>query len=177
MALGISYAAVDEETTAIIIQGVATGGVIIVAGVFTAAFYYSTRWLNKIHDIEHSVEPAKRRSLKPLGCVVEVKAAHMKHEHYLRADHEHDNTRLPSDSQAGDDQLDIPFLVMASADNVDGTNEDAVYLLDYIGGEMMKPFSTTHLREMTPAVTILLFLSSTSFLLGLMACKYKILPV
>ena len=174
--VGISYAAIDEETTAIVIQASATGGVVIVACVFTAAFHYCIRWLNKIHEIEHEVEPGKRRSLKPLGTAVEVKAAHMRYEHYLRARGEQiddENTRTTSVSQVGDDLLDIPFLEMVSSpDDIDGTDGDPVYLLDFIGGDMMKPFTTMHLQQMSLVMMIILLLSSISFLLGVMACKY-----
>lgn len=174
MSVGISYAAVDEETTAIVIQACATGGVVIVACVFTAAFHYCIAWLNKIHEIEHKVEPVKRRSLKPLGTAVEVKAAHMRYEHYLRARSEQtdDHMRTASVSQVGDDLLDIPFLAMASPDDIDSTDGDPVYLLDFIGGDMMKPFSTAYLRQLSLLMMIILLLSNISFLLGVMACKY-----
>ena len=176
MAIGISYAAIDEEVTSMIIQGAATGGVIIVSCVFTTAFHYTIHWLNQIHNIEYSLEPVKRRSLKPIGTAIETKMAHMRYHHYSRAPNDqtgrHDNTRLASDSQFSDDEVDIPFLVMASPnDATDGSNEDAVYLLDHIGGEMMKPFSTKKLQQMSPPLLVVLFLSSVSFLLGLMACK------
>ena len=166
VALGISYAAIDNEMTAMIIQGVATGGVIIISCVFTTAFHYTIRWLNQIHDIEHSVEPVKRRSLKPLGTAVETKTAHI----YARSQTDrHDNTRPANHSQSGDDEFDI---VMSFTEDVtDGNSEDAVYLLDHIGGKMMTPFSTNNLRQMTIPLIVLLFLSSTSFLLGLMACE------
>ena len=162
--------------TSIVIQAGATGGVIIVSCVFTAAFYYTIRWLNQIHNIEHSVEPDKRRYVKPLGTAVEMRMAHVRYHHYPRAPsdptHRHDNnTRLPSDSQFGDDEMDIPFLVMAPDDVTDGNSEDAVYLLDHIGGEMMRPFSTKKLQQMTRPLIVILFLSSVSFLLGLMACE------
>lgn len=175
MGIGIALAAVDKETTSIVVQAAATGGVVIIAGVFTIAFYYSIQWLNKVHDIEHSVNPVKRRSLKPLGTAVEVKQAHMKYQHYLRApsDSDHNNTTLASSSQSGD-ELDIPIITMASSDDVDGSNEDVVYMLDYIGGNMMKPFTTTHLRTMKLPAIILLFLSSVLFLLGLMALVWGV---
>ena len=159
MALGISYATMDDEVTAMIIQGVATGGVIIISCVFTAAFHYAICWLNQIHDIEHSVEPVKRRSLKPLGTAVETKTAHMR---YTKAQ------RPANHSQFGDDEVDI---VMASGDDIIGDIEDAVYLLDHVGEKLMKPFFTGNLRQMTTLLIVLLFLSSMSFLLGLMACE------
>ena len=164
MAVGIFYAATDDEVTAMIIQGVATGGVIIISCAFTAAFYYTIRWLNQIHNIEYSAEPVKRRSLKPLGTAVETKTAHI----YPRAQTDrHDNTRPANHSKFGDDELDI---VMVSPEDVtDGNDEDTVYLLDHVGGKMMKPFSTDNLRQMTIPLIVLLFLSNMSFLLGLMA--------
>ena len=144
-----------------IIQGAATGGVIIISCVFTAAFHYTIRWLNQIHKIEYSVEPVKRRSLKPLGTAVETKTAHI----YPRAQTDrHDSTRPASHSQF---ELDI---VMVSPEDVtDGNSEGAVCLLDHVDGKIMKPFSTDNLQQMTTPLIVLLFLSSMSFLLGLMA--------
>ena len=178
MAVGIWYAVDDDEVTAIAIQGAATGGVLIVSFVFTATFYYSIKWLNEMHHIEHTVESGKKRALKPLGTSVEVKVAHMGYHHYSGASNDetgsHDNTRLTSDSE---DQPDIPFLIMEpTADDItDGDNENSFYIVDHIGGEMMRPFSTTMLQELSAPLMVLVFLSSTLFLLGLMACKLMIL--
>lgn len=185
MAIGISYAAVDDEVTALSLQGAATGGVIIISCVFTMAFHYAVQWLNKIHEIEQSVEPAKqRRMLKPIGTAVETKEAYMRYRHYYpRAppSDQTDNSRVNSNSQSGDNGLglDMPYLVMAPEDNATdgGEGENAVYLIDHIGGEMMKPFSTKELQQMTLPLLVTLFLSSTLFLLGLMACKLRFYPI
>lgn len=182
MAIGISYAAIDEEVTAMAIQGAATGGVIIISCVFTVAFYYSVNWLNKIHDFEHLVNPVKRRSLKPIGISMKVKPARMGHHRYPRVTDsagldQTDSARHVSDPQMCNDQLDVPFIVMGSSadDATDGNNEDAVYLLDHIGGDMMKPFSTKKLQQMPRPLILLLFLSAVLMLMGLMARKVNVL--
>ena len=175
MAVGISYAASDDEVTAMAIQGVATGAVLIVSCVFTAAFYYTIKWLNELHLIEHTMESDKKRSLKPFGTSVEIKVAHMDYHHYPSNDEAggHDNIQHTSDS---DDQLDIPFLVMdPAADITDSNNENSFYVVDHIGGQMMRPFSATLLQELSASLMVLVFLSCTLFLLGLMARKLMIL--
>jgi len=179
VAIGIWYAALDEEVTAMVIQGAATGGVIIVSCVFTASFYYIVHWLNQIHHVEHRVNPVDRRSVKPIGISMEVKTAHMGYYRYPRItdsvglDHT-SSAGVVSDLQLCNDELDVPFIVMGPPDDddvTDGDNEDAVYLLDHIGGEMMKPFSTEKLKKMSPSLVLLLFSSAVLFLMGLMACK------
>lgn len=166
VAVGISYAADDDEVTAMTIQGVATGGVIVVSCVFTGAIYYIIRWLNQIHDIEHSLEPNKTRSLKPLGTAVETKRARV----YPRAQTDrHDNTSPGNHPQFGNDEVD--FVMTISEDVTDDNGEGAVYLLDHVGRKIMTPFCTDNLRQMTAPLIFILFLSTMSFLLGLMARK------
>lgn len=173
MAIGISYAVVDDEETSLIIQGVATGGVIIVSCVFVVAFHYATRWLNKIHHIEETSVELSKRSLKPRGTAIEMKTVNVRYRHYPRTvldQGDHDNTR---DSRLNDDELDVSYLVMGSPNDI--TDGDPIHALDYIGKDIMKPLLTEKLKEMSPRLLVILFLSSLSFLMGLMACKLIVL--
>ena len=170
MAIGIAYAAADDEVTSMSIQAGATVGVIIVSCVFTAAFYFSINWLNQIHDIEHL---NKKRMLKPLGANVEVKDAHIRYHRYLRASTDqaaHDNV---GGSHQDNNEINIPFIeIISSSDEaIDSNSENSIPLIDHTGGDMMKPFFTGKLRQMLPPQIIMLLLSSILFLLGFMACK------
>lgn len=162
---GIGYAAIDEETTSIIIQGVATGEAVLLAIIFTIVFRLSIFWFNKVHEIENSKKMAKkRRHLPPVGTRVEVKAVRQVH---------------PSDAAIvgmqpaiiSEQQMDEPDTVFMMEQDETDHNDDTVYLLDSIGGEMIKPLSSDHLRPLTLTMAILLLLSALFTLMGLMACK------
>ena len=163
---GIGYAAIDEETTSIIIQGVATGEAVLLAIIFTIVFHLSILWFNKVHEIENSEKMAKkRRNLRPIGTRVEVKA--------VRQGHPSDAATVGMQPAIISEQqiIDEPDTVFMMEQDETDHNDDTVYLLDYIGGEMIKPLSSDHLRPLTLTMAILLLLSALFTLMGLMACK------
>ena len=160
---GIGYAAIDEETTSIIIQGVATGEAVLLAIIL---FHLSILWFNKVHEIENSEKMAKkRRNLRPIGTRVEVKA--------VRQGHPSDAATVGIQPAIISEQqmIDEPDTVFMMEQDDTDHNDDTVYLLDYIGGEMIKPLSSDHLRPLTLTMAVLLLLSALFTLMGLMACK------
>jgi len=164
--VGIAYAAMDEERTSIIIQSIATGEAVLLAVIFAIIFYQSIFWFNKIHEIENSEKMAKkRRTLHPLGTKVEVKGARRVHP----SDAATVGTQSGSMSEHPMDDTDT-VLMMIKDDDTDN-NEDTVYLLDHVGGDMIKPMSSDHLQPLSPSMTVILLLSALFTLLGLMACE------
>jgi len=162
---GIGYAAIDEEITSIILQGVATGEAVILAIIFTIVFHLSIFWFNKVHEIEKSEKLAKkRRNVPPVGTRVEVKAVHQVHPSDAAT------VGMQPDNISEHDETDTVPVFMVEEDETDH-NDDTVYMLDHIGGEVIKPLSSDHLRPLSPTMAILLLLSSLFTLMGLMACK------